>query len=201
MSAPAAPSVPLTFEQLKPGLPVMFADARNTDPADIPRSFRGKVVSVKSTGWAEVRFDDGVTRMVRAKALARDTVQVVELKTRPAAAPPTGSAAPSFNVEKPRAVAAPTSKPVRTATKGNGKTPKSAKSSKSGGACLCACGGTAKPGRSFLPGHDARFHGWMRRLADGRLKPEEVPAAALKLMNIDKDNVPTTDYDGSPWSI
>ena len=30
------------------------------------------------------------------------------------------------------------------------------------GTCICGCGGTTKGGK-FLPGHDARFHGLLKR--------------------------------------
>lgn len=35
--------------------------------------------------------------------------------------------------------------------------------------CGCGCGQMTKPGSKFLQGHDARFHGRARKLADGRL--------------------------------
>ncbi len=65
-------------------------------------------------------------------------------------------------------------------------------------ACLCGCGATTA--RSFAPGHDARFHGWMRRLAQGEEILSQIPMSARKLMTI-KDGMPTTDYDGTPWTF
>jgi hypothetical protein len=42
--------------------------------------------------------------------------------------------------------------------------------------CRCGCGETLNPGRRFKMGHDARYHGRLKKLADGRLKPEELAA-------------------------
>lgn len=71
--------------------------------------------------------------------------------------------------------------------------------------CKCGCGAfAAGKARHFLPGHDARFHGWMRRMAQGLLEPSEIPASARALMSIksiDGIPTPTTDYDGSPWKL
>ena len=40
--------------------------------------------------------------------------------------------------------------------------------------CYCGCGGETQ-GR-FVPGHDARFHGWARKIAKGELTMDEVVA-------------------------
>ena len=221
-TVPAA-LTPLTIEQIKPGLRVILLEGAETGAT------RGRVIQVKH-GWADVRFEDGVTRKARAKVLGLDTVQVVEQQPRGATVeeslaqvnagrlsailPPTvapGSPAARALARKRTQAATPEALGKQLAAGRAAGTdalaepaPKSRKArakvaSKPGQPCLCACGQDAKSGRSFLPGHDARFHGWMKRLADQRLKPSEVPAAALKLMNLDKDGVPTTDYDGSPW--
>lgn len=34
--------------------------------------------------------------------------------------------------------------------------------------CVCGCGGETTG--YFMPGHDARFHGWIKKLADGRIQ-------------------------------
>lgn len=44
--------------------------------------------------------------------------------------------------------------------------------------CRCACGG--KTGGNFVPGHDARFFGWLQRLTDGRMQFNELPKAVQK---------------------
>jgi hypothetical protein len=33
--------------------------------------------------------------------------------------------------------------------------------------CICGCG--AMVNKNFAPGHDARFHGWMKKISDGRM--------------------------------
>jgi hypothetical protein len=43
------------------------------------------------------------------------------------------------------------------------------------GLCLCGCGEPLlKPGRRFRQGHDARFHGWIKKVEDGRMKFEDL---------------------------
>lgn len=39
--------------------------------------------------------------------------------------------------------------------------------------CACACGGETTG--YFCPGHDARMHGWVAKLADGRIEPKDIP--------------------------
>lgn len=46
--------------------------------------------------------------------------------------------------------------------------------------CQCGCGG--KTGSKFVPGHDARFHGWEKKIARGEMKFSEIPASAAKIM-------------------
>lgn len=51
---------------------------------------------------------------------------------------------------------------------------KAEKSSKVAVKCGCGCGEMTKPGSKFLQGHDARFHGRCRKLADGRLQWDDL---------------------------
>lgn len=48
--------------------------------------------------------------------------------------------------------------------------------------CACGCG-TDTTG-SFAPGHDARMHGWIAKLADGRIQPSDVPAVVRKNLEL-----------------
>lgn len=61
-------------------------------------------------------------------------------------------------------------------------------------ACCCGCGEQVTGW--FRMGHDARFHGWMKKIARGKMGANEIPATAAKLMTIVAGR-PTTDYDGS----
>lgn len=63
--------------------------------------------------------------------------------------------------------------------------------------CCCGCGELVAG--SFRMGHDARFHGWMKRIADGKLDPATIAPSAVALMSLVAGK-PTTDYDGSPWT-
>lgn len=77
-----------------------------------------------------------------------------------------------------------------TAASGEGEMAKSAKKvaakSKSNGAAKskptktvrkCVCGCSTDTTGYFAPGHDARVHGWIKKLAAGKMKPSEIPAA------------------------
>lgn len=43
--------------------------------------------------------------------------------------------------------------------------------------CICGCGG--KTGSAFVPGHDARFKGWLGKIAKGQGKPSDFMSASL----------------------
>lgn len=88
---------------------------------------------------------------------------------------------------------APTPAPTTKAP----KAPREPKAPKEPRPCLCGCG--EMTASSFRMGHDARFHGWMKRIADGKLDASTLPASAVALMTL-VDGVPTTDYDGSAWT-
>lgn len=71
------------------------------------------------------------------------------------------------------------------------------------GICQCGCGGTT--GRYFVPGHDARFKGWLKRIARG--EASDMPKAVHDAYTwIDTTTVggpsgcmtPTLNYDSSP---
>lgn len=68
--------------------------------------------------------------------------------------------------------------------KGKIKAPKKERAPKLLNLCGDGCG--ARVQRNFAMGHDARFHGWLKRLADGRMKPNEVPAGVAKILSLKK---------------
>lgn len=53
------------------------------------------------------------------------------------------------------------------------KLPRSVRKPKPAQICQCGCGGTTKGGR-FVPGHDARLHGWALRVSRGLVKLEDI---------------------------
>lgn len=55
------------------------------------------------------------------------------------------------------------------------KLPKGQRKSKPPKPCECGCNQLTRGGR-FIPGHDARLHGWALRVERGLLKASEVPA-------------------------
>lgn len=72
--------------------------------------------------------------------------------------------------------------------------------------CACGCGGETMG--FFVPGHDAKYHGWERRLADGRIGSDGkdaktgervIGAKVIEAMGLKKKGegyVPTVDYRG-----
>jgi len=46
--------------------------------------------------------------------------------------------------------------------------------------CRCGCGEKVTPGRRYRPGHDARFHGRIKKIKDGRLKLSELPGLGVR---------------------
>lgn len=67
----------------------------------------------------------------------------------------------------------------------------------------CGCGCGEETTGYFAPGHDARWHGWMKKLADGRLTPgsPEVKKVVgkLDLKKTKTGFVPTLDYKGDKY--
>lgn len=63
----------------------------------------------------------------------------------------------------------------------NGKKEKPAKTVR---ACACGCGGETTG--FFVPGHDARMHGWIKKLADGRLDPKDgtIPKSVITKLGL-----------------
>jgi hypothetical protein len=87
------------------------------------------------------------------------------------------------------------------ALKATRKTPLERKTKKkANGKCMCGCGGST--GGYFVPGHDARFKGWLKRLERGIMKRSELPklaqTALAKYKWVKKDDgvVPTKNYKG-----
>jgi hypothetical protein len=57
------------------------------------------------------------------------------------------------------------------------RAPKQSKAAKTVRDCICGCGG--KTGGAFVPGHDARFKGWLIKIAKGESKPSDLMSASL----------------------
>ena len=73
----------------------------------------------------------------------------------------------------------------KAAAKGNGAangTGKREKAPKTVRKCVCGCGNETTG--HFAPGHDARFHGWIKKLASGKMGPSEIPAAVRKGLDL-----------------
>jgi hypothetical protein len=48
--------------------------------------------------------------------------------------------------------------------------------------CVCTCGG--QTASYFCPGHDARMHGWIKKLAEGTIEPKDVPKAVVNKLQL-----------------
>lgn len=65
--------------------------------------------------------------------------------------------------------------------------------------CRCGCGGQTTA--FFVPGHDARFKGWLIKVEKGEKKVTELPESVQKGYKWVKKGagaVPTTNYKGEP---
>lgn len=64
--------------------------------------------------------------------------------------------------------------------------------------CQCGCGG--KTSKYFVPGHDARFKGWLLKIERGESKPEDLmpkaTAAKYTWRNKGKGKIPTKLWNG-----
>lgn len=62
--------------------------------------------------------------------------------------------------------------------------------------CMCGCG--EKTNGYFVPGHDARFKGWLIKIERGEAKPEDLLKKAVrerfKWVKKGEGMIPTTDY-------
>lgn len=92
---------------------------------------------------------------------------------------------------------APAAKAPKTTKTGLPALPKMprARKPKPAQACGCGCGEMTRGGR-FLPGHDARLHGWALRLERGLVKAADIPegerkAAQAYLRAAEKAGTPT----------
>jgi hypothetical protein len=70
------------------------------------------------------------------------------------------------------------------AAKGNGKAARAPKAPKQVRNCACGCG--TETSGYFAPGHDAKLHGWISKLADGRIEPKDIPASTRAKLSLVK---------------
>lgn len=67
--------------------------------------------------------------------------------------------------------------------------------------CYCGCG--EETTSFFAPGHDARWHGWVKKLASGVLKPEDLTGQQKKslgeLKKAGKGYAPVLNYNGEKY--
>jgi len=68
----------------------------------------------------------------------------------------------------------------------------------------CACGCGEETMSYFAPGHDGRWHGWMKKIAGGADPAEVIPSKKVRDSYTFKSNgkggkVPTLDYRGDPY--
>ena len=67
-------------------------------------------------------------------------------------------------------------------------------------ACRCGCGGQTTA--YFVPGHDARFKGWLKKIEMGKKEISELPPAVQKEYTWTERGigfVPDKDYKGDPY--
>ena len=54
---------------------------------------------------------------------------------------------------------------------------------RTGGYCLCGCGGALNKGRYFVQGHDARVKGWLIKVGRGEMDATTLPARVQALLS------------------
>lgn len=67
-------------------------------------------------------------------------------------------------------------------------------------ACRCGCGGQTTA--FFVPGHDARWKGWMKKIELGKMEPKDLPEGTQKLYKFTKRGVgfvPTMNYNEAAY--
>lgn len=84
---------------------------------------------------------------------------------------------------------------------GNLAKAKAAKAPKTVRKCYCGCG--EETTSYFAPGHDARWHGWVKKLASGVLKPADLTSQQKKslgdLKKAGQGYVPVLNYNGEKY--
>lgn len=66
--------------------------------------------------------------------------------------------------------------------------------------CACGCGGQTLS--FFVPGHDARFKGWLKKIELGKMEPKDLPPAVQKHYTFTRRGigfVPDKDYKGGAY--
>lgn len=85
------------------------------------------------------------------------------------------------------------------ANPGDGTKPTRTKKEKTVRPCACGCSGQTTA--FFVPGHDARFKGWLLKIERGEKEVSSLPPAiqsAYKWKKKGKGMIPTTNYKGEP---
>lgn len=107
----------------------------------------------------------------KAKAAAKQTAGGAVTVPAGAAAALTADAATMPKAVTTKNVA----KPAVARKEKVAKEPKAVRVAKAKVWNLCGCGCGSSTLSRYLPGHDAKLHGWMKRVGDGRMKVEELP--------------------------
>lgn len=153
-----------------------------------------------------------VTKITEEEALAsvdtvnqRQPVKKREDTTMGASAiPVAGSGKSAREREKDRRSAQASKRQGRAATiPGTRKVARSAKEKAPRTVRKCFCGCGEETMSYFVPGHDARFHGWLRKIAKGEMKPEDLKKAIRDVIGPFKKKgegyVPSKSYKGEPY--
>lgn len=117
---------------------------------------------------------------------AKNKARLEELKKRKAVAK---EAKASGAADQPGAEGG--AKPARVRKEKVAKVPKP---------CRCGCGGQTTA--FFVPGHDARWKGWMKKIELGKMELKDLPAPTQKMYKFTPRGVgyvPSENYNGSPY--
>jgi len=92
-------------------------------------------------------------------------------------------------------------KAAKAASGDTSETPKKVKTPATLRSCRCGCSGQTKG--FFVPGHDARFKGWLTKIERGEKEISSLPESVQKAYEWKargKGSIPTTNYKGEPHS-
>lgn len=191
---------PLTGKQVK----IPSADGKGSEFTTYDNS-----VNVSPTAMLRV-VDSGTLDETMAERLERLTRQLKGERNMTATAEAGGNVAgvPVPAKTAKRKVAKPVKAngaagKARVAKPPVAKSAKSAKTAKPArektNACKCGCGD--KTGGHFVPGHDARFKGWMIKIERGLMSPDELKKSvreAYRWVKRGDGYMATTTYKGEP---
>lgn len=148
-----------------------------------------------------------VTRVTEAEALAsvdippKRQTKAKEDTMGASAIPVAGSSKSAREREKDRRSSRASKREARAAAVPGARRVTREKAPRTVRKCFCGCGEETMS--YFVPGHDARFNGWMKKIASGKMEVDELKKSVRDAVGPWKKKgdgmVPSKDYKGNPY--